>query len=167
MIQILDISIMSESNTFGDLGRFVNLRFLRIRIDPEGADPRLLYPSFKWLHVQDANPEDYAELDFVLASFPLHIMVELEIELEDGDADDDDYSLGSLLEHPFDSFPRLRVCTAYRSDKQITARWRHCQTCNFWHHLPPSRTRSPIVDMHRMRHLRLRAAGLFEIRFAL
>ncbi|KAK6969121.1 hypothetical protein R3P38DRAFT_3298763 [Favolaschia claudopus] len=38
-IQILDVSIMDESTTFGDLGRFANLRFLRVRIDPEGGRP--------------------------------------------------------------------------------------------------------------------------------
>ncbi|KAK7002284.1 hypothetical protein R3P38DRAFT_2729594 [Favolaschia claudopus] len=142
MIQILDISIMSESTTFGDPGRFANLRFLRIRIDPEGGRPStavsILQMATRWpvmrtivvslfaLQVNHANPEDYAELDSVLASLPSHIMVEL--EFEDDDADEDDYSIGSALEHQFDSFPQLRmrtsVCTAYRAGNQITARWR-------------------------------------------
>ncbi|KAK7028728.1 hypothetical protein R3P38DRAFT_2937941 [Favolaschia claudopus] len=144
MIQILDISIMSESTTFGDLGRFVNLRFLRIRIDPEGGRPstaasilqmatrcpgmRTIVVSLFAFQVKHANPEYYAELDSVLASLPSHIIVELELEDDEDDDDDDDYSIGTALQHEFNSFPQLRVrssvCTAYRSDKQITARWR-------------------------------------------
>ncbi|KAK6969111.1 hypothetical protein R3P38DRAFT_3298759 [Favolaschia claudopus] len=138
MIQILDISIMSESTTFGDLGRFVNLRFLRIRIDSDGGRPstavsilqmatrcpvmRTIVVSVFAFQVNHANSEDYAELDSVLASLPSHIVVEL--EFEDGEANEDDSSIGSALEHQFDFFPQLRACTAYRAGSQITARWR-------------------------------------------
>ncbi|KAK7028756.1 hypothetical protein R3P38DRAFT_3354459 [Favolaschia claudopus] len=143
MIQILDISIRSESTTFGDLGRFVNLRFLRIRIDSGGRPSnavsilqmatrcpvmRTIVVSVFVHQVNNANSEDYAKLDSVLASLPSHIVVELEFEDGEAASDEDDCSIGSALEHQFDFFPQLRVrtsaCTAYRAGSQITARWR-------------------------------------------
>ncbi|KAK6969120.1 hypothetical protein R3P38DRAFT_2814873 [Favolaschia claudopus] len=73
---------------------------------------RTIVVSLFAFQVHHANPEYYAELDSVLASFPSHITVELELEFDDDDADDDDDSLGSVLKHQFDSFPQLRGRTS-------------------------------------------------------